>query len=60
MSRDVRRPVQMRLGPRAFSRDFAEDSDIPLFCELKDDPAFKPLQGIPTFFRVSKSRYPHT
>ena len=28
-------PVQLRLGPRAFSRDFTEDSDIPLYCEKK-------------------------
>ena len=47
---DVRAPVQMRLGSRAFSRDCTEDSDIPLSCEMKDDPAFKPLQGNPTFF----------
>ena len=40
----------MGLGPRDFSRNFAEDSDIPLSCEMKDEPAFKPLQGNPTFF----------
>ena len=57
MSRDVRRPVQMRLGPRAFSRDFAEDSDIHLSSEMKEEPAFKPLQGNPTFFRFRESRY---
>ena len=33
----------MRLGPRDFSRDCTEDSDIPLSCEMKDEPAFKPL-----------------
>ena len=48
----------MRLGPRAFSRDCTEYSDIPLYCEMKDEPAFKPLQGNPTFFRVRESRYP--
>ena len=58
MPRDVRPPVQMRLGPRAFSRDCTEDSNIHLSCEMKDEPAFKPLQGIPTFFRVRESRYP--
>ena len=42
----------MRLGPRAFSRDCTEYSDIPLYCEMKHEPAFKPLQGNPTFFRV--------
>ena len=36
VSRDVRPPVQMRLGPRALSRDCTEDSDIPLSCEMKD------------------------
>ena len=58
VSRDVRPPVRMRLGPRAFSRDCPEDSDIPLFCEMKHEPAFKILQGNPTFFQVRESRYP--
>ena len=58
VTRHVRPPVQMRLGPRAFSRDCTEDSDIPLSCEMKDKPAFKPLQGNSTFFRVRESRYP--
>ena len=48
----------MRLGTRAFSWDFTEYSDIPLSCEMKDEPAFKPLQGNPTFFRVRESQYP--
>ena len=48
----------MRLGPRAFSRDSTEDSDIPLSCEMKDEPAFKSLHGNPTFFRVRESLYP--
>ena len=51
-------PVKMRLGLRAFSRDCTEDSDIPLSCEMKDEPAFKPPQGNLTFFRVSESWYP--
>ena len=55
---DVRQPVQMRLGPRAFSRDCTEDSDIPLSCEIKDEPPFKPLKGDPTFFQVRESGYP--
>ena len=55
---DVIHPVQMRLGPRAFSRDCTEDSDIPLSCEMKDEPALKPLQGNLTFFLVSESQYP--
>ena len=48
----------MRLGPRAFYRDCTEYSDIPLYCEMKDEPALKPLQGTPTFFGVRESRYP--
>ena len=48
----------MRLRPRAFSRNCIEDSDIRLSCEMKDEPAFKPLHGNPTFFRVRESRYP--
>ena len=47
----------MKLGPRTFSRDCTEYSDTPLYCEMKDEPAFKPLQGNPTFFRVRESRY---
>ena len=48
----------MRLGPRAFSRDCTEDSDVPLSYEMKDEPAFKLLQGILTFFRVRESQCP--
>ena len=48
----------MRLGPRAFSRDCTEYSDIRLSCEMKDEPAFKPLHGNPTFVRFRESRYP--
>ena len=48
----------MRQGTRAFSRDCTENSDIPLSCEMKDEPAFKPLQGNLTFFRVRASWYP--
>ena len=48
----------MRLVPRAFSRDCTEDSDIPLSFDMKDELAFKPLQGNLTFFRVRESRYP--
>ena len=54
----MRPPVQIRLGPKAISRDCTEDSDIPLCCEMKDEPAFKPLQRNPTFFRVRESQYP--
>ena len=48
----------MRLGPRTFFRYCTEYSDIPLCCEMKDEPAFKPLQGISTFFQVRESQYP--
>ena len=58
MSRDVRPSVQMRLGPRAFSGDYTEDSDIPVSCEMKDKTALKPLQGNSTLFRVRESPYP--
>ena len=43
VSRDMRPRVLIGLGTRAFSRDCTEDSDIPLSCEMKDEPAFKPL-----------------
>ena len=55
---DVRPPVQVRLGNRVFSRVSTEDSDIPSSCEMKDEPAFKPLQGNPTLFLVRESRNP--
>ena len=56
--RDVIPPVQMRQRPTAFSRVSTKDSDIPSSCEMKTEPAFKPLQGNPTLFVVSESRYP--
>ena len=40
---DLRNPVQMRRGHRAFSSVSTEDSDIPSSCEMKDEPEFKPL-----------------
>ena len=42
----------------AFSRVSTADSDMPSSCEMKDEPALKPLQGNPTFFPVRESRYP--
>ena len=54
--RDVRPPVEMRRGPRAFSTVSTGDSDIPSFCEMKDQPAFKPLQHNLAFFRVRASQ----
>ena len=56
--RDVRPPVQMRWGPMAFSRVSTWDSDIPSTCEMKDEPAFKALQGNLSFFPVRASRCP--
>ena len=58
VSRDVRPPVQMRRGTRVSSRISTQDSDIPSSCQMKDEPAFKPLQGNPTLFLVRESRYP--
>ena len=54
--RDVRHPVQMWRGPRAFSRLSTGDSDTPSSCVLKDEPAFKPLLGNTAFFQVRASR----
>ena len=56
--RDVRPPVQMTLAPTALSRVSTGDSDMPFSCEMKDEPAFKPLKGNPTLFLVRASRYP--
>ena len=47
---DVRPSVQKRLSTMAFSRVYTGDSDIPSSCEMKDEPAFKALQGKPAFF----------
>ena len=56
--RDMRTPVQIRLGTRAFSRDSTGDSEIPSSCEMKDEPAFKPLQRNSAFFQVRASWCP--
>ena len=56
--RDVRPPLIMRQGPRAFSRFSTSDSDIHISCQEKDVPAFEPLQGNPAFFQVSTSPCP--
>ena len=58
VSRDVRPPVQMTGGTRVSSRISTQDSDIPSSCQMKDEPAFTPLQGNPTLFLVRESRYP--
>ena len=56
--RDVRPPVQMRQGPRAFSRVSTGNSLIASSCEIKDEPVLKPLQGNPAFFQDRASRSP--
>ena len=47
----------MSRGPRAFSRVSIRDADIPSSCEMKDEPEFKPLQGITKFFQDRVSWY---
>ena len=56
--RDVRPHAQMRRRPWAFYRVSTVYSDTPSSCEMKDVPAFKPLQGNLTFFLVRASRAP--
>ena len=58
VSRDVRPPVQMRRETRVSSRISTQDSDNPSSCDMKDEPAFRPLQGNPTLFLVRESQYP--
>ena len=55
---DVRPPVQIRRGHASFSKVSTGDSDIPSSCEMKDEPALKPLQKNSAFFRVRASRCP--
>ena len=55
---DVRPSVQKRLRTMAFSRVSTGNSNIPSFCEMKDDPAFKALQGKPALFSVRASLGP--
>ena len=42
----------------AFSKVSTGDSVIPSSCEMKDEPAFKPMQGNPAFISVRASRGP--
>ena len=46
---DVRPSVQKWLRSMSFSSVSTGDSDIPSSCEIKDEPAFKALQGKPAF-----------
>ena len=48
--KDVRHSVQKRCRTMALSRFSTGDSVIPSSCEMKYEPAFKPLQGNPAFF----------
>ena len=48
--KDVRPSVQKRCRTKAFSRVSTGDSVIPSSCEMKYEPAFKPLQLNPAFF----------
>ena len=50
--------MQIRRGPKSFSSVCTGDSDIPSSCEMKNEPAFKPLKGHLAFFRVRASRGP--
>ena len=55
---DVIPPIQMRRRTMAFSMVSPGDSDIPLSCDMKHEPEFKPLQGNLAFFCVSVSCSP--
>ena len=55
---DVRPSVKKSLRMMAFSMVSTGDSDIPSSCEMKDEPAFKALQGKPAFIWVRASRGP--
>ena len=48
--KDVRPSVLKRWRTMAFSTVSTGDSVIPTSCEMKNEPAFKPLQGKPAFF----------
>ena len=55
--RDVRPPLQMSWGRSPFYRESREESDMPYPCDMKDEHAFKPLQGNLDFFQVRASRF---
>ena len=48
----------MSRAPRVFSRVATGDSYMASSCAMKDEPAFKPLKGNPTFFPDRASRFP--
>ena len=47
---DVRHSVQKSLRTMAFSSVSTGESDIHSSCEMKDEPAFKAVQGKPSLF----------
>ena len=47
---EMRPSLQKRLRNMAFSKVSTGNSDIPSTSEMKDEPAFKALQGKPAFF----------
>ena len=47
---NLRPAIEMRREPLAFTRVSRGDSDNRSSCEIKDEPAFKPLHGNPAFF----------
>ena len=54
----MKHPVEMRQEPRAFSMVSTADSDALSSSEMKEEPAFKPLQGNKDLFQVIASQYP--
>ena len=56
--RHVRLHLEMRRGTRSFPMFSRRDSYIPSSCEMKEDPAVKPLQGNTAFFRVRAYSFP--
>ena len=58
MSKGCEARVHMMWRPGAFCRFFTGDSDILSSCDMKDELAFKSLQGNPAFFRVRASQGP--
>ena len=53
---EVRPSVQKRLRTMAFSSVSTGDTDNPSSCEMKDEPAFKALQGNPAFSWIRATR----
>ena len=49
--------MEMRWGTRSFSSVSTGDSEIPSSCSMKDEPAFKSLQGTLALLRVRASQW---